>query len=119
MRALLAFLALAASVTCAVACDLSGMGGSSSAPSCTTYGGTSTTRDLDIEGAIKIDDRYGAIASSSKRATAGPFQLLIENGSVKIYDEATESMPDAGGAADAGIADGAIDGSWSMPRAGE
>jgi hypothetical protein len=125
-------LLVAALATCSgvVACDLSGLGGGSSGSrSCHMTGGPWTNRELHIEGAIKIDGRYGVISSSSDRVKAGPFQILIAKNVLRIYDEVEcTSCKDAGASVDASLDDasldasidgGGADASFTLPSAGE
>lgn len=116
-------------VACA-ACDFNLNGGSSSEDCHVSPGGTESRTDLAVAGEIEIEARHASFASTTLRADASSFHIVIGDRTIRVFDDSPcltcERGPDAGtgDAADAGDAGDANDASdsgatWTPPRAGD
>ena len=108
------------------ACDFDLGGGSGSEDDCHgVSGGTSSRTELAIAGEVEMDGRRATFASTTRRADAESFHIVIGDRTIRVFDDSVckTCERDGDGGADAGDAGegdaGDAGATWTPPRAGD
>lgn len=120
---------LAPLLAACAACDFNLNRGGSSEDCHVSPGGTESRTDLTVAGEIEIEARHASFASTTLRADASSFHIVIGDRTIRVFDDSpcltcergTDAGTDVGDAGDAGDATGASDSgaTWTPPRAGD